>query len=465
MLKKYIDQAVNYKKIFSKILIFVCAFTLPTFAMAKNNEAVLKKSLQDMVNQYVDINSSDNIQKNGTDISGMELTVLHNGKMQTFVAGKVGHGSNYALITPANLFQYGSITKEFATAAILKLRAKNELSLQDTLADWFPKNFISSKNKKSLWPQAWAQISIEQLLNMTSGIPDYESIPAFLNKTDLLEINWHHHKKELMAFPVNYERSGQCGVMQGCFPAGTSWNYSNTDYVIAAMIAKKAKEKAAGDIKQKNNPYSFGKQMRALLKQANIKAYYYPSKKPSYLPEAVHGYCFDAAYGEPTHVPLGTDARNYYNASTGADSALTGNTQTLASGIYKLFHAQVISKKLTHMMKSDDYINISNGVAVSNIAQCTNKNTQDDGCYGLGLIILYSHQLGPIWYYPGGNMGYQSMYIWAPKENTLIAVSVNSSAGGNVPIIPFTFNVFDLVIGNTESILLHAPKIKIMMGE
>lgn len=98
-----------------------------------------------MVNNYVAKYATDDVKKNGEDISGMQLVVLHNGKMQTFVAGTVWHGISVP-VKKSSMFEWASNTKVFTVAVILKLQEQGALNLQQTLAEWFPNNFIKSES-------------------------------------------------------------------------------------------------------------------------------------------------------------------------------------------------------------------------------------------------------------------------------------------------------------------------------
>ncbi|QIK78337.1 beta-lactamase family protein [Sphingomonas piscis] len=74
-------------------------------------------------------------------------------------------------ITPETVFELGSIAKQFTAAVVLQLVAEGKIGLDDPLSSVFPG-----------WPQPGARASIRQLLNHTSGLPDYSKVPGFIGK-------------------------------------------------------------------------------------------------------------------------------------------------------------------------------------------------------------------------------------------------------------------------------------------
>lgn len=100
---------------------------------------------------------------------------------------------------------------------MLKLAENNKISLEDPLNKWLP-----------AFANIDPEITIRQLLNHKSGISD----PIFLSP-------W---MDTIMANPTRVftpeEVLGWVGTPY--FPKGTSWGYSNVNYILAAMIAKKA---------------------------------------------------------------------------------------------------------------------------------------------------------------------------------------------------------------------------------
>src|SRR5215211_5277341 len=67
-----------------------------------------------------------------------------------------------------------SVAKAFSGAVALSLVSKGALSLNDTIGKLL-------KDLPERPPAAWADITLRQLLNHTSGLPDYTGSDAFLN--------------------------------------------------------------------------------------------------------------------------------------------------------------------------------------------------------------------------------------------------------------------------------------------
>ncbi len=123
-----------------------------------------------------------------------------------------------APVTPKNLFQIGSNTKAFTAVVILQLEAEGKLSIKQTIGDWLPQ-----------YP-AWKNVTIQRLLDMTSGIPSY---------TDVLAMR--------MALAANPARDWSPAELisyvyptsKGAPPPTKDWSYSNTNYLLAQLIIEK----------------------------------------------------------------------------------------------------------------------------------------------------------------------------------------------------------------------------------
>jgi D-alanyl-D-alanine carboxypeptidase len=117
-------------------------------------------------------------------------------------------------ISPYDRFRVGSITKSFVSTVVLQLAAAGRLSLDDTVERWLP----------GLVPDGGA-ITLRELMNHTSGIADYIDLPFYLQILhDPLKV---YRPLDLVRRATSKPR---------LFPPGTSFTYSNTDYILLGMV-------------------------------------------------------------------------------------------------------------------------------------------------------------------------------------------------------------------------------------
>lgn len=120
-------------------------------------------------------------------------------------------------ITDRNLFGIGSITKTFIAATILQLQETHQINLNDSIHRYFPN-----------YPR-WKKVTIRQLLNMTSGIPNFTKTVAF-NK--LIENKPTAYHAPSFFINLAYKQKKE-------FMSGKDWHYSNTNYYLLGMIIEK----------------------------------------------------------------------------------------------------------------------------------------------------------------------------------------------------------------------------------
>ena len=124
-----------------------------------------------------------------------------------------GQGSTGIPANPAMRYAIGSVSKQFTAAAILLLAEDGKLSLDDRVARWFPRLTRAG------------DITLRQLLSMTSGYQDYW--PQDYVFTAM--------QSSTTADAIMQRWAGQALD----FDPGTTWQYSNTNYVIAAAIVER----------------------------------------------------------------------------------------------------------------------------------------------------------------------------------------------------------------------------------
>jgi D-alanyl-D-alanine carboxypeptidase len=129
-------------------------------------------------------------------------------------------------LAPAMSFRVGSVTKSFVAAVVLQLVGEGKLTLADTLDHWLP----------GVVPDA-SQITVRELLNHTSGIPNYTNEVTF--DTALVSTPsrvWT--PQELVSFVD--QRSP-------LFAPGERWSYSNTNFILLGLIVERITGRALGD--------------------------------------------------------------------------------------------------------------------------------------------------------------------------------------------------------------------------
>lgn len=117
--------------------------------------------------------------------------------------------------TPDTKFRLGSITKQFTAALILQLVEQGKLKLDDPISKYYTDA-----------PKAWEKVTIHNLLNHTSGIPSYTSIPHFFVTGSTLPLKPAEIVKLTQDKPLEFE-------------PGTTFSYDNSGYILLGYVIEK----------------------------------------------------------------------------------------------------------------------------------------------------------------------------------------------------------------------------------
>jgi CubicO group peptidase (beta-lactamase class C family) len=127
-------------------------------------------------------------------------------------------------------FRLASFTKQFTAMAIMLLVHDGKLRYDETLTQISPD-----------FPAYGKTITIRNLLNHTSGMPDYEDLMHAAEKVK--GPSWTPERQiqddEVLAL-LKKEKAGK-------FAPGTSWSYSNSGYVVLGIIIAKVAGKTYGE--------------------------------------------------------------------------------------------------------------------------------------------------------------------------------------------------------------------------
>lgn len=191
---------------------------------------------------------------------GVAVLVVHNGKAVFRRGYGVADLRTLSAIDPSTNFRLASFSKQFTAMCIMLLVHDGKLHYGDHLTDVLTE-----------FPAYGKAITIRNLLNHTSGLPDYEDIMAqqYPNAPDD-QIPQIHNPAVLQL--LEQQRAG-------IFPAGSKWQYSNSGYVVLAQIV----ERVSGE------PFGRFLQQRIFtpLKMTNSLAY---EKGKNEIPHRAYGH-------------------------------------------------------------------------------------------------------------------------------------------------------------------------------
>ncbi|WP_042433321.1 serine hydrolase domain-containing protein [Streptacidiphilus anmyonensis] len=139
------------------------------------------------------------------------------GHTRTYAAG-IGDLASSAKVPRNGQVRIGSVTKTFTAVVVLQLVGEGKIRLDDPVETYLP-GLLRGQGIDG------RHITVRQLLQHTSGLPDYEDDVTddilqrrYLSPRDTLDIALRH---------------------EAVFAPGTSWGYSNTNYLVAGMIVEK----------------------------------------------------------------------------------------------------------------------------------------------------------------------------------------------------------------------------------
>jgi D-alanyl-D-alanine carboxypeptidase len=276
-------------------------------------------------------------------------------------------------MSPEMGFAIGSITKNMVAALMLQLAEERKLSLEDPISKWLPS-----------YPHVNPTITIRQMLNHTSGLFMFWDNQQLWD--DLVRYRTKHFTPEEV---LSY-------LKEPHFPPGEGYRYSNTGYLLAAIIITRATESTLSAEMRKRfwEPLDLGS-ARLPLEEP------YPENLAH-----VWGDNFekDGSYRDITFLP-----RVSHDSITYGSAGVFMTAEDLARWTHALFHGKVLRDDSLRQMQSFGR-----------------------GAYGLGLGRFGSRVGGGLTAvgHGGANIGTGAYMVYLPDYEVSIAVMVNRVFSG-----------------------------------
>jgi len=343
------------------------------------NVQVADLSAQNSQEHLQDILS--NLQEN-SGVYGLNAAVYLGGEL--YWEGSAGYSNPFTdlVIIPDMTGAIGSNTKIFTSAIILQLQEEGKLDIDQTIDEW-----ITPSEKIN------GEITVRQMLNHTSGIGNY-TLEAWV---DSIRINpnrvWTN--QELI----------DTFVGEPDFAPGSSWNYSNTGYLLLGEIIEQIEEKSYREVLYER-----------ILTPFNLSTMYTPIED------------------EPTaeEITPWFDMTNNGELDNMFDFGLMG-MHTSAGAAGYIYSTTADLAKFGHLLFSEQIIP---GNALDEMTGFvdTGINSFD---YGLGLMI-FTHPDKDFMGHNGQYIGYTAILLHEPDTEVTIAIITNDT-DGPINDIGFTF--------------------------
>ena len=244
-----------------------------------------------------------------SDIPAVITLVEQNGERTVVVAGEAEVGGRKA--RPDDTFWVGSITKSFVATVVLQLVAEGKLRLDDRLSKLLPGRFRQGR-----------KIRLRNLLNHTSGIPDYMGLEPWTRAVT--------SNPRVAVSPGLLVSSAARLPLE--FRPGSRASYSNTNYLVLAEILHRITGRYVGGLLRER-----------IFGPLGLTSTRYEPGRRILRDDELHGY--DVASSPPI------DVSQYGLGGPWADGAVVSNARDLAVFFVALLQGKLVPPSLVAEME------------------------------------------------------------------------------------------------------------------
>lgn len=310
-------------------------------------------------------------------ISGMEIGIGRSGKVLYLHGYGLRNRADKLPVTTETVFPIGSITKQFTATAVMLLVDRGKIDLNAHISRYLP----SAPHGN--------EITVRELLNQTSGLPDYLEdkalLAAIMGGTDSA-----HTTQSLVALvdkkPLH-------------FRPGTKYEYSNTNYALAGMLVSSVSGMPYGTFLQ-----------REIFQPQGLDAMQYLRMSVPSGTDVARGY----NYNKGTFVPISRFSMDWANAA----GAIASDTTDLIRWDHAYFSGSIIPLNSVRIATTPP-------ARVTMLASKDHANNLGLG-YAFGWVQARAEGRQMIWH-NGGLPGARAMNATFPRDALEIIVLTNAT--------------------------------------
>ena len=318
-------------------------------------------------------------------------------------------------------YRVGSITKTFISTVILQLVDEGLISLDDTVDAYVPQI-----------PNA-DQITIRMVNNHTSGIANYLFVGDFYNEVQQQPFNVYA-PMDL----INVAASGTPVFS----PPGSSWSYSNTNFIISGIIIEAV---TGNDVEDEVR--------RRIIEPLGLTSTNFPEVADIITDDFIRGYAdpvelADGAFedvfstvDDPGESGELQDISVYDPSSAWTAGAMTSSVPDLRIWVEALNDGILLSPE--SQQERFDFIDIPGFLGISSFK------------YGLGLMSIDGY-IG----HGGEIFGYEGYMGKNPDTNTTIIVALNNFPTDDIPALNILSAVATAIADEPQKVDLKFDKTK-----
>jgi len=275
---------------------------------------------------------------------------------------------------PGDRMRIASTAKAFSGAVALSLVSKGKLSLDDTIGERLPE-----------LPQAWSEVTLKQLLNHTSGIPDF-SLDEGYREVLFASLKKAPPPEELLTYVYGEDL---------LFEPGSKYHYSNSDNIAVALMAESATNRSYEGQLRERVYEPLGLRRTSLPKGPNLKEPY------------IHGYDNDPKEQPP---------EDYSEIIAAGWSWASGGIVSTPSDLNEFIRGYVGGELFDGRIWALQRRVLEGG----------SSEPPGPGYNSAGLAVFrYQTKCGTVWGHTGNTPGYTQFMAASPDGRRSVVVSVN----------------------------------------